>query len=314
MKKDDFADSSGMLVYSLITVPYLIEDDMMIEEVKPKGKINIGLSVHPAEFQNTSGLYITVSGILLDEEPVKGFVPQTLDLMLYQEGDVELIYSSEAEVGKYQSVTLLFDMDSDNKGSSPGCYFLYEDGTKQSFVVGTGIGRIQVQKNYRITEGNTTELIAGFDLKKMESRLNNKGKKAALAVADSLKAFVKDKCGQIKGSVRKPIYLPGEMYVLIYKKGMKTTRTTGNTEDFQSLFERAVAVTKVKPYGNFELALLEEGEYEIRLASYDPESQKTYLFRGIINPTSNIQGLLLNSISVSAQNCVQLNIDITGVI
>jgi hypothetical protein len=104
------------------------------------------------------------------------------------------------------------------------------------------------------------------------------------------------------------------MYVLIYKKGIKPVQSTGNTEDFQSLFERAIAVTKVKPYGNFELALLEEGDYEIRLASYDHVSQKTYLFRGIINPTSNIQGVLLNNIPVSAQNCVQLNIDITGVI
>jgi hypothetical protein len=312
MKKDDFADSSGLLVYSLITVPYLIEDDMMIEEVKPKGKINIGLSVHPAEFQNISGLFVTVSGILLDEEPVKGFIPKTLDLMLYQEGDVELIYSGTAEVGKYQSVTLLFDIE-DQNGSSPGCYLLNEDGTKHSFVVGTETGRIQVQKNFRIAEGNTTELIAGFDLKKIEVRLN-KGKNPALTTDGSLKAFVKDKCGHIKGSVRRPVYLPGEMYVLIYKKGIKPVQSTGNTEDFQSLFERAIAVTKVKPYGNFELALLEEGDYEIRLASYDHVSQKTYLFRGIINPTSNIQGVLLNNIPVSAQNCVQLNIDITGVI
>jgi hypothetical protein len=264
--------------------------------------------------QNTAAIYVTVSGILLDGEPVKGFIKRTIDLMLYQEGDVELIYSGEADAGKYQSVTLLFDMNFDKWGDSPGCYLLDENGLKHSFLVGNEAGKIQVMKNYRISEENTTELVIGFDLKKMASRKTRIGKFMATETDDSLKAVVKDNCGIIKGSVRKPVYLPGDMYVLIYKKGVRAIPSSGNSEDFQSLFDRAVAVTKVKPYGNFELALLEEGDYEIRLASYDQESRKTYLFRGKINSTSNVPGLLLNNIPVSAKSCVQLNIDITGVI
>lgn len=286
----------------------------MLLEKKPKGKFGLSISVSPAESIDIAGIFITVSEIKLDDVLVKGFNKQTIDLSAYQSGDIKLLFDGEIEVGKYHSLSLVLDNSYDKNGDSPGCYLL--NGKNQILPLGqeTIEGEVFIPKCFEVDEKIPTELVVEFDLQKLVRNVENRQAQIP-NFPDLIRAVVKDDCGFIKGSVRKPVYLPGDMYVLAYKKGDSGFKNNpGAGKDYQAVFNKALASTKVKPYGSYELALLEEGDYEIRLASVDRKSRKIYMFRGRVNPSSNVSGVLLNNIPVLAQSCVQLNIDIMGVI
>jgi len=77
------------------------------------------------------------------------------------------------------------------------------------------------------------------------------------------------------------------------------------------LFANAVTSAKADSEGNYKLSFLEEGEYEIHVVSFSKMDGHS-MFSGFLNAASTISGILLNSVSISSNTQLVLNIDVSG--
>jgi hypothetical protein len=319
MKRKMINVSSAMFAYSMVVSQYSKDDGMENFVEKPQGKITIGLTVIPSDFRDIQNTFVTIAEIRLDGEKLEGFKKQTIDLSAYQEGDVKLVFNGKVQAKKYSSLSFIFDFVSDETGNSPGCCIVTENDKTIELSAGLSpkVG-ITFKKSFTVKPEKPSEVIVGIDLRKSIIAGEGGGKYHFASTPELHKVFrvlVKDNCGQVKGNIIKPFNLSSDLYVFIYKKGGfdRNAEIEGRSKN-DILFPNAVGSSKVRPYGSYQLPLLEEGEYEIHLATCDKNLGTQFLFRGKINPTSNISGLLLNSIPVSAKSHIQLNIDVLGVI
>jgi len=305
--------------YSIVVNQCSSDEGKQSLNEKPKSRIAIGLTIIPSGFKNIQSTFITISEIRINGKKLDGFFKQSIDLSAYQEGDIKLIFNGKAEVKKYTSVTVILDYESDKSGNFPGCYILTENNMK--YCLGREMkskAEITIQKTFEIRPESHTELVIGFDLRKAITfdnvnknyRFFNDGE-----LAKAIKVMVREDCGEVKGNIKKPFSISNDLYVFIYRKGefdkFAELKGLGGND---ILFPNAVGCSKVKAYGSYQLPLIEEGEYEIHLGTCDKNLGDQFLFKGKINPTSNISGLLLNNIPVSANSHIQLNIDVLGVI
>jgi hypothetical protein len=97
------------------------------------------------------------------------------------------------------------------------------------------------------------------------------------------------------------------MFVLLYRKG--EFDDFKETSERKVLFPGSVSSARIDQDGNYRLSFIEEGEYEIKVASFK-NSGNGYHFNGFLKTTSRRTGTLLNDISVSAGSELELNIEV----
>jgi hypothetical protein len=84
--------------------------------------------------------------------------------------------------------------------------------------------------------------------------------------------------------------------VFIYKKGeYNASAETQGEGDNNILFANAVTSAKVESDGSYKLSFPEEGDYEVHLASYENNEEKSF-FKALLEANSAISGLLLNDL------------------
>jgi hypothetical protein len=310
-----------LLAYSFIFVQCSKDDEIAPSQKDTSGQIAFSLTVVPSDVKEIQETFVTISEIKIDGKKVNGFIKQTIELSAYQEGDIKFLFNGEIEAETYNSVTLVLDYELDASGKFPGCYVLTDDNKKHRLRPSSEKeSEVTLIKNFTIDPESPTEVVIDFDLRKSiiyENENNDYSYFRFVNDKELQKTFrivLKDNCGEIKGNINKSFHLPGNMYVFVYRKGEFNRDVETREGNNNILFAKAVTSSKVKAYGSYELPLLEEGDYEIHIATYDKSIGNPFMFRGKINPSSDISGLLLNHISVSVKRQIRLNIDILGVI
>lgn len=319
MRRKSFFIALTLLFSAILFVQCTKDDDL---ENAEKGTLTVKLTDAPSDDLNVQGTFVTVADVKIDGKSVEGFTKQTIEISAYQNGNTKLLLSEDVVAKSYNQITLVLDKETDASGNSPGCYVLTEDETKHDLFAETNTsGEISVSKAFEVSQNAETSVVVDFDLRKavvrnQEATGNSDYKFVTSAeLQNALRAAIIEECGEVSGEIENTFGADAQTYVFIYKKGEfnATTESAGSGAS-NVLFAEAVTSAKVESDGSYKLAFLEEGDYEIHLASYEKTGENHFSFQGFLNANSTINNLLLNDITVSAQSKVKLDIEILSLL
>ncbi len=319
MKRKSFFIAVITLVSAVLFVQCTKDDDTDSAE---KGTLTVKITDAPSDDLNIQGTFITVTDVKIDGQSVEGFNKQTIEISAYRNGNAKLLVSEEVAAKSYSQITLVLDQETDASGNAPGCYVLTEDNTKHNlFAEANTSGEVAVSKAFEVTQNAETSVVIDFDLRKavvrnQESSGNNQYRFVTSAeLKNAVRVVNEDECGEVTGDVSNFTAANAQAYVFIYRKGdFNATAESAGSGSSNVKFSKAVTSAKVEADGSYKLSFLEEGDYEVHLASYSKTGDNQFTFNGLLNANSTISGLLLNNISVSAQSSVDLDIEILSLL
>ncbi|MGM0619987.1 MAG: DUF4382 domain-containing protein [Bacteroidota bacterium] len=305
-----------IILFSTIVIGCSDENDVSNET---KGQLSVKITDAPSDDANIQGTFVTVSDVKIDGQSVEGFTKQTIEISAYQQGNAKLLISDEVEAKSYNSISLVLDYESDESGNAPGCYVLTDDSKKHDLAAESQAqSEITFQKPFNVDANSQTSLVVDFDLRKAVTRNNESSSDSdykfvtSTEITGAFRVVNEENSGEVHGKVNSSIATEGEQYVFIYKKGdFNASAETQGEGASNVLFANAVTSAKVESDGSYKLSFLEEGDYEVHLASYEKNEGKSN-FKTLLEANSTISGLLLNDLSVSAESSVELNISILG--
>ncbi|CAH0996302.1 hypothetical protein EMA8858_02433 [Emticicia aquatica] len=287
----------------------------------PKGTVKIGITDAPIDASNVSGAFVTITEVRFDGKVYDTFKgPQTINLLQLQNGNSLMLGDGKFQTGSYNKLTLVLDYSKDASGNAPGCYVQKTDGTKEALAIsGNAKQEIEVTvKKFDVNESGVTDLMVDFDLRKAVKEKNENSKKSFSFVTygelqSSIRLINKNITGEIVGKMSNyNATINGQVLVYVYKKGSfnQNSETNGQGESGVT-FKNAVTSAKVDGSGNFKIAFLEEGDYELHFASNKNNNGTIIDFNSFLNLDSNLD---LKSIAVKSNTRVNLSLSIKGLI
>jgi len=300
-----------MIVFSLAMIQ--CSDDN--EDADGTGRLKVKMTDAPSDDANVKGTFITVSEVKIDGKAVEGFRSQTIEISDYQQGNAKLIIDEDVEAKVYSKLTLVLEYQNDDAGNSPGCYVLTDDDVKHQLEA-SATGEVTVDKSFQVTAGSMTELVVDFDLRKSVVRDGGSSGEYKFVTSAEMKAAVRlaneGKCGVIKGKINSSMSANESAVVFAYLKGQYNESTETQAQGTSGvMFARAMTSAKVNADGSYQLSFLEEGDYEVHVASYKKDNAGKVTFRSMLNASSTTSGVLLNNIVIRAKSQISLNIDIS---
>lgn len=311
----------AIILFSALFFVQCSKDDNDLDNTE-KGTLTVKLTDAPSDDLNIQGTFVTVSDIKVDGKSVEGFNKQTIEISAYQNGEAKLLVSKEVAAKTYNKITLVLDQETDASGKSPGCYVLTEDEVKHDLFAETNTsGEITVSKAIEVLQDAKTSVVVDFDLRKAVVR-NQEGSNdshykfvTSAELNNAVRVVNENESGEVAGEIENTFGTDAQTYIFIYKKGeFNSSVESAGSGESNVMFAKAVTSAKVKSNGSYKLSFLEEGDYEVHLASYEKVGENKFSFKGILNANSTISGLLLNNVSVSAHSTVELNIKILNLL
>ena len=279
------------------------------------GQLNLEITDGPTDDLNVKAVFVTVSEVKVNGQTFSGFSgKKTINLMAYQQGNVAALGLGDIDAGSYQNITLVLDTQSDQNGNVPGSYVQTLDNTKHVLSSTASIA-ITSSKNFVIESNEKTNLVLDFDLRKaIQYPSSGTNKYEFVSTADlqsALRVVVKDEAGNLSGTIQNPVVNTDKMVAFAYKKG-SFNRAVEITSQNGIAFKNAVASTLVNSNGEFKIAFLESGDYEIHFAAYkDLNSDDKLDFQGTM-VVSSLTDLI--NLQLGASATIQLNITVTGIL
>lgn len=311
----------AMTVFSLSAC-----NDDSENEAAPAGSGEVTFEVTDAPIDNAEvrGVFVTVTDIKVEGESFEGFEgPQTINLLAFQNGKTELVGQGELTAKAYNNLSLVLDIDKDAAGNSPGSYVRTADGRKHR-LASTAQNSLEITSNqaFTVNEEATSKIVIDFDLRKAvrhsaseageysfveAAKLNNAVRVVARENAGTIKGQYTDQSGNGNSSDKVVVYA--------YKKG---TYDAGTETSGELLFENAANSALVSgssfSSGNFVIAFLPEGEYELHFARYSENATTGRLHFESMLELSADNNASLNNIQLDAGTEVNLSLSITGII
>lgn len=281
------------------------------------GSVKVEITDAPIDDANVSGTFITVADVKIDGSSMSGFSgKQTIDLLAYQNGNVKSLGTGSLDAGSHSTVSLVLDYDKDASGNSPGCYVLTKDGVKHALksTVNTS-SEITSTADFTSTATSSTNLVLDFDVRKAVTYSGSASSDYEFAADNELRTSVrvvtKTNAGTIKGTCTDALGTSEKIVVYAYKKGTfnAATEKAGTVQ-----FKNAVTSAAVDAQGNYTLAFLNAGNYELHFIGYeDANNDGKFELEGSLLLTI-VGALDLNNVTVGAQANVNLNVVVTGIL
>lgn len=283
------------------------------------GQLSVKITDAPSDDANIQATFVTVADVKVDGQSVEGFQKQTVKISDLQSGKTQVLFSGDVQANTYSNISLVMDYGKDASGNAPGCYVLDKANAKHDLSTSSSTtGEIKLDKSFLVTASGSSNLIVDFDLRKSivynaNSTESEKYKFVTDAeLKNSLRLGNEDKCGDIQGKASDNSS-NSELIVYAYHKGeYSASSETKGQGSSNIMFAKAVTSAKVNADGSYKLSFLEEGDYEIHVASCNRDTVSGKLtFTGMANASSMMSGLLMNSVTVSANASIELNLNIT---
>ncbi|MFT7420842.1 MAG: hypothetical protein ACI9QN_001768 [Arcticibacterium sp.] len=230
------------------------------------GNISFSITDAPIDDSSVSAAFVTITEIKVDGKIYEGFQgPKTINLLELQNGNSLSLGNSQIAAKSYSTIDLVINAEQDATNSGPGCYILKSDGSKDKLELsGSNDLAISLQpSDFEVAENGTTEIIMDFDLRK--SIRNDGGNYSFVSnsqLTSAVRAENKNNTGNIKGKVDNYAEAKSNVVVYVYKKGSfsESSEVNGNGG---IKYSNSISSAKVDASGNFTLAFLPEGNYEI---------------------------------------------------
>lgn len=262
------------------------------------------------------GIFITVAEVKLDDKPIRNFKPQTIEISKFKNGKTSLLIEKKLPAKSHDRLSLVLATGTNNKDSISGCYVLTKNNIKHNLFASnsnSGSIEISVSNTFELLPGSESHMVIDFDLRKAIVRSTAGTGSFSFVTVPELEKAVRlineETTGSISGNVQAKDLEYTHYYVYAYRSGeFNASAEASGAGKSQVLFSNAVTSTRVEPDGNYYLPFIEEGDYDIRIASFKQTSENIFVFNGIARTTSIRSGVFLNNISVAAGSETELNI------
>ena len=281
-----------------------------------QGTVNVEITDAPSDDANVKGTFVTVTEVRIDGKKFSGFNgKKTIEISAYQKGNVAALGLGNIQTGSYNNISLVLDNASDQNGNAPGCYTMTTDNMKYN-LTGKTSGQTEIisKKAFEVKEKEQTNLVLDFDIRKAIT--DNNGSAAggySFVGSDDLNAstrlLIRTQTGTIKGNCANYKEANSKLVVYAYKKGAYNSSETKAQGSGNVQFKNAANSCVVDGNGNYNLSFLEEGDYEVRYATYKNNGNGQFVLQSMLNLNSLIN---LSSVSVKSNATVTLDVSVSG--
>lgn len=236
------------------------------------GRLRIEITDAPLDDVEVEAVYITVSGVALDDEIYYLQKPKTIELSALTEGKTEVLLDQNVPALIYWEMSLILDYESDAYGTGPGCYILRRDGTKHS--IGdrlTASDRVTIPSSHlEVSENRYTQAIIDFDLRKAIRYSNSPGVIDYRFRSDLSQALrlVSDKHFMLSGHLIDDLHFRGDKTIVYLYDRNSFSQDDAWMLPEDRRFDDAISSAVVQQNGAFQMHFLERGLYQIVVVNY----------------------------------------------
>ena len=259
----------NLLLSAVIILAMLAASGASCGQASGTGTLELYLSDAPIDAENVTGVYITINEIqynLNDQwiicEEFEG--PKTYNLLELTGGNSSLLGELVLPGGHFNQIRFMLDIpEMGPPPANPGCYIEFADNsTEPLFVPSGGETGYKAIGPFRVSVNGSVVVTADFDVRK------------AVVAADfyilkpTIRLVVNNQAGSIRGSITNSSNYT-DIIVFAYENG-----TWSETEDDdpvypESRFPNAINSGKMDEEGDYKLALLTAGNYDLAVAGYN---------------------------------------------
>lgn len=271
-----------------------------------KGKASVKATDAAVDAQNVNAVYLSVDEIQAtangQTKTVVAFSsPQKFDIMAYQNGATYFMGEGDLDAGSYSDLRFITSSAADS-------YVELKDGTTKQLEIENGSTTgYRIQGAFDIAASTTTDLVADIDLRKALVTTAN----GTFKLRSTARVVMENQTGKIKGTVSGSGDASERIVVYAYEKGSFSASEENEPTEGRTRYEGSINSAIVAENGSYTLAFMEEGEYEIIVASYsNKDNDEDLEFEGRLSSSLTINGILFNTINVTSRSTVSANITI----
>ena len=295
-----------------------LKDPVNPDPVDKPARAQIEITDAPIDEPNIEGVFVTVADIKIDGVSWTGFKGKTtFDLLAYQKGQTKLLGDGDLAADTYHEIILILDTDTDAHGSSPGCYVLDNKGNKSKLEGGNNM-TLKATGVFSTETNKTTNVVVDVDLRK--SIVNKPGSATEFQFVTfpelytSVRMMDKAATGNILGDCIDGVSNSKKIIVYAYKVGEYTTNEKFPQGTSQVYFKNAVCSSAVGEDGSYNLAFLQNGNYELHFISYQEDAQGKLVAKGELQLTLLDSVLNLLNLQVVAGQELRVNMTVSGIV
>lgn len=292
-KKHKLLRNIADLVFVLLV--FLIPISCENNEANGEGNLILNITDAPVDDENITGVFITFIGIeyKIEDGPwqqAEGFdEPVTINLLELQNGRTELLTEFSGGAGEYTGLRFILDaVQNENEVlSNKGCYLTFADSTQTPLFVPSGAqSGYKATGNFTVPVNGTVEVTADFDLRKSVVKAGNSGK---YILKPTIRVMADNEAGEISGTIT-PSAENIDYIVYAYNAGTYTESESETLDgEGENTFPNAVSSTQADENGDYILAFLSQGSYDIVLVAVsDDDSVDVITVEENISVESNL--------------------------
>jgi hypothetical protein len=294
------------LIATLLIVPALIFsscDDDNASELDGTGTARLEATDAAVDADNITGVFLSVDEAqFIANGQVRNSItfdsPEEFNLMDFQNGSTHFLGEAELQAGAYEEVRLILT-------SSNQAYVEFADQTKSQINVPSGsTSGYKIKGDFEVLADGTTELVADVDLRKALVKRGN----GEYNLRPTARLITKATVGKIEGNVNdESVQNADKVVVFAYLEGSFNESEMSEPADGEARFENAVNSATVDAFGNFTLAFMPEGDYELIVANYsENQIENKFDFQTATSVEVTINGNLMSIFTVSARATTDL--------
>lgn len=268
----------GVVFLSAIIFTACNDDDKTA--ANGKGKASVYITDAPIDDANVSAVVIAVNRVEANGpdgwETIEEFEePVSIDLLSYQNGKAFLLTENEMDAGAYSEVRLILNIQEtiNDQLQNEGSYIEYKDGSKEPlFVPSGGQSGYKAKGEFTIPEGGVVGITLDFDVRKAVVKAGNSGK---YLLKPTIRLVANQDAAMINGhfeanSLDSAGY--NKVVAFAYKNDTFVASEMDEPAEGEVRFANSVTSSVVVD-GDFTLAFMESGVYDLYFVAYDENGE-----------------------------------------
>jgi hypothetical protein len=298
------------MIIALAFVPAIVfsscDNDSNTPEMEATGTARLEATDAAVDARNITGVFLSVEEAQFVangqiENSITYESPQLFNLMDYQNGSTFAMGEATLSAGTYDQVRLILS-------SSTQAFVEFTNGASEEVEVPSGsTSGYKINGDFEILANGISNVIVDVDLRKALIQEGNGG----FRLRPTARLTSRENTGMIRGELDENQQSTDRVVVFAYAEGTFSDSEMNEPAQGSSRFEGAINSATVDASGNFTLAFMPEGEYELIVAKYEEnESENSFEFSSATSIDVTIGGELTGVISVEANTMTTLVLDL----
>ncbi|NVK84934.1 MAG: DUF4382 domain-containing protein [Cytophagia bacterium] len=277
------------------------------DEMSGTGTVSVEATDAAVDAENISGVYLAIDEVqVIANGTMKNSItfdePETFNLMAYQNGQTKFLGEAEVDAGAYDEVRLILN-------SMSQAWVEFTDNTTQEIDVPSGsTSGYKIFGDFEVLANGMSEVVLDVDLRKALVQQGN----GDYNLRPTARLISKTTSGTIQGAIDMSDYQDADKVVVYaYLEGTFNESEMSEPAEGSSRFEGSINSAVAAATGNFTLAFMPEGDYELIVAEYNEETLSNETkFETASTVEVEIDGESMTTFSVEASTTLSLLIDI----